>query len=421
VSPLPPPDLARVSDDLETLASYRDPEAPGWTRRVFSAFDGAGREWVAGKMKEAGLEVETDAAANLIGRLPGKAGLPGAIVSGSHTDTVHGGGRYDGIIGVLGAIEAVRCLSEARAELAHDLVVVDFLGEEPNDFALSCVGSRAVAGTLDEGHLGLVGPDGRTLAEALAACGGQPAALSRARWPAGVHCYVELHIEQGPLLEQARVPIGVVTGIVGIHRLLATLKGRPDHAGTTPMSLRRDALLGAAELALAIEGLADGGVATTGRLEIRPGAHNVVPAEADLWAEARSAEEGWLEEFGRRVTEALAGIGTRRHLASDLRWISREHPVTVTGWVAAAIGEAARSRGIDPLAIPSGAGHDASQMARLGPMGMIFVPSRAGRSHCPEEWTDLEDIVRGISVLAETVEICDQGGGARGDAAHRAS
>ncbi len=421
MSPLPPPDLARVSDDLETLASYRDPEAPGWTRRVFSAFDGAGREWVAGKMKEAGLEVETDAAANLIGRLPGKAGLPGAIVSGSHTDTVHGGGRYDGIIGVLGAIEAVRCLSEARAELAHDLVVVDFLGEEPNDFALSCVGSRAVAGTLDEGHLGLVGPDGRTLAEALAACGGQPAALSRARWPAGVHCYVELHIEQGPLLEQARVPIGVVTGIVGIHRLLATLKGRPDHAGTTPMSLRRDALLGAAELALAIEGLADGGVATTGRLEIRPGAHNVVPAEADLWAEARSAEEGWLEEFGRRVTEALAGIGTRRHLASDLRWISREHPVTVTGWVAAAIGEAARSQGIDPLSIPSGAGHDASQMARLGPMGMIFVPSRAGRSHCPEEWTDLEDIGRGISVLAETVVICDQEGGARGDAAHRAS
>jgi N-carbamoyl-L-amino-acid hydrolase len=173
------------------------------------------------------------------------------------------------------------------------------------------------------------------------------------------------------------------------------------------MSLRRDALLGAAEAALAIERLAEGGVATTGRLEIRPGAHNVVPGEADLWAEARSADEEWLDDFGRRVTEEISAIGARRHLGTTLSWISRERPVTVTDWVAAAIGEAARSFGIEPLNIPSGAGHDASHMARLGPMGMVFVPSRAGRSHCPEEWTDLEDIGRGIAVLAETLVICD--------------
>ncbi len=407
MSRLPAPDLARVGEDLEALASFRDPEAPGWTRRVFSGFDRGGRDWVAGRMEDAGLSVETDAAANVIGRLPGAAGLPGAIVTGSHTDTVHGGGRYDGIIGVLGAIEAVRCLREAHAELAHDLVVVDFLGEEPNDFALSCVGSRAIAGALDTGHLALVGPDGGSLADALTACGGQPSALAGARWTDRLHCYIELHIEQGPVLEQARVPIGVVTGIVGIHRLLASFKGRPDHAGTTPMSLRRDALVGAAEAVLAVERLAAGGVATAGRLEIRPGAHNVVPAEADLWVEARSAEEGWLDVFGRRVTEEIHAIGARRHLATTLSWISRERPVTVTGWVADAITQAARSQGIDPLPIPSGAGHDASLMARLGPMGMIFVPSRAGRSHCPEEWTDLEDIGRGIAVLAEAMLICD--------------
>jgi len=407
VSRLPSPHLGRVSDDFETLASYRDPEAPGWTRRVFSGFDSAGRAWVAGRMEEAGLTVETDAAANLIGRLPGTASLPGAIVTGSHTDTVHGGGRFDGIVGVLGALEAVRCLREARTELEHDLIVVDFLGEEPNDFGLSCVGSRAISGALDEGHLALVGPEGLSLAEALAACGGRPSALEGARWPNGLHCYVELHIEQGPVLEAARGPIGVVTGIVGIHRLLASIVGQPDHAGTTPMSLRRDALLGAAEAALAIERLAEGGVATTGRLEIRPGAHNVVPGEADLWAEARSADEEWLDDFGRRVTEEISAIGARRHLGTTLSWISRERPVTVTDWVAAAIGEAARSFGIEPLNIPSGAGHDASHMARLGPMGMVFVPSRAGRSHCPEEWTDLEDIGRGIAVLAETLVICD--------------
>ncbi|MGA2803243.1 MAG: M20 family metallo-hydrolase [Acidimicrobiales bacterium] len=408
MSRLPSPDLARVSDDLETLASHRDLEAPGWTRRVFSRFDRAGREWVAQRMEEAGLTIHTDAAANLIGRLPGAGGLPGAIVTGSHTDTVYGGGRYDGIVGVLGAIEAVRCLRAAQLELRHDLVVVDFLGEEPNDFGLSCVGSRAISGALDEGHLALLGPEGRSLGEALASAGGQPSALAGARWPDDLHCYVELHIEQGPVLEQARVPIGVVTGIVGIHRLLARIEGQPDHAGTTPMSLRRDALSGAAEVALAIERLASGGVATTGRLEIRPGAHNVVPGEADLWAEARSAHEEWLENFGRNVADEIEAIGARRHLGTTLSWISREPPVTVTAWVAAAIDAAARSLGIEPLKIPSGAGHDASHMARLGPMGMVFVPSRAGRSHCPEEWTDLEDICRGIAVLAESLVVCDQ-------------
>jgi beta-ureidopropionase / N-carbamoyl-L-amino-acid hydrolase len=407
VSRLPSPDLARVSGDLEILASYRDPEAPGWTRRVFSGFDRAGREWVAARMQEAGLRVETDAAANLIGRLPGTGGLPGAIVTGSHTDTVHGGGRFDGIIGVLGAIEAVRCLRAAEVELEHDLVVVDFLGEEPNDFGLSCVGSRAISGALDEGHLALLGPDGRSLSEALAAAGGVPSALGGARWPEGLHCYVELHIEQGPVLEQARVPIGVVTGIAGIHRLRARFEGRPDHAGTTPMSLRRDALSGAAELALAIERLAQGGVATTGRLEIRPGAHNVVPGEADLWAEARSPDAQWLDSFGRAVADEFDGIGARRQLGTTLTWISREPPVTVTDWVADSIDQAATSLGNRVLRIPSGAGHDASHMARLGPMGMVFVPSRAGRSHCPEEWTDLEDIGRGIAVLVQALVVCD--------------
>ena len=408
MSRLPAPDLVRVADDLETLASYRDPQAPGWTRRVFSDFDRAGREWVAGRMEDAGLAVETDAAANLIGRLPGSGRRPGVVAPGSHTDTVRGGGRYDGIVGVLGAIEAVRCLRQAGAELAHDLVVVDFLGEEPNDFGLSCVGSRAISGSLDEGHLALSGPDGRSLAEAIAASGGRPAALAGARWPDGLHCYIELHVEQGPVLEQALVPIGVVTGIVGIHRLLASIEGQSDHAGTTPMSLRRDALAGAAEAILAVERFAGGGVATVGRIEIRPGAHNVVPAEADLWAEARSPDAGWLDNFGRNLAEELDAIGTRRHLGTKLSWISREHPVTATDWVADAIGEAARSRGVEPMSIPSGAGHDASHMARLGPMGMVFVPSRAGRSHCPEEWTDLEDIGLGIAVLAEAIVLCDQ-------------
>jgi N-carbamoyl-L-amino-acid hydrolase len=402
------PDLARLADDLEVLSSFRDAQAPGWTRRVFSGSDRAGREWVAARMEEAGLSVRTDAAANLIGTLPGTAGDPRAIVTGSHTDTVDGGGRFDGIIGVLGAIEMVRCLRETGTELAHDLVVVDFLGEEPNDFGLSCLGSRAIAGALDDNHLALVGPDESTLAEAIESAGGRPAALAQARWNADLHCYVELHIEQGPVLESARVPIGVVSGVAGIHRLLAHMVGQPDHAGTTPMDLRRDALAGAAEVTLAVERLAAGGVATVGRLAIRPGALNVVPAEADLWAEARSADESWLDEFGLKVAAELEAIGARRQLGTALNWLSRQAPVPVTDWVAAAVGEAARLQGHEAVSLPSGAGHDASHMARLGPMGMVFVPSRAGRSHCPEEWTDVEDIGKGIAVLTGTVIICDR-------------
>jgi N-carbamoyl-L-amino-acid hydrolase len=415
------PDLDRVASDFEVLASFSDPDAPGWTRRVFSSFDRAGRQWVAERMEQAGLRVEVDAAANLIGRLPG-AGAVGSIVTGSHTDTVRGGGRFDGICGVLGAIEAVRCLGELGAQLSHDLVVVDFLGEEPNDFGLSCVGSRAIAGALEESHLALVGPDGQNLADAIAAAGGQPDKLAGARWPADLHCYLELHIEQGPILERAGIPIGIVTGIAGIHRLLARIVGQPDHAGTTPMDLRRDALLGAAEAALMVERLGSGGVATTGRLESRPGALNVVPAEADLWAEARSTDKEWLEAFGRDFTEALEAIAARRQLSSSLSWLSQSAPVPVTPWVADAIAAAASSRGVEALEIPSGAGHDASHMARLGPMGMIFVPSRGGRSHCPEEWTDIAQVGAGIAVLAEAMVILDnREEAAPGEAAQRAT
>ncbi len=402
------PDLGRVGDDLEVISTYRDPDLPGWTRRVFSPFDMAARAWVGKKMAVAGLTVETDAGGNLIGRLRGTEGRRAALVTGSHTDTVHGGGRFDGIVGVLGAIEVVRMLTESGHALRHDLVVVDFLGEEPNDFGLSCVGSRAIVGALGPEHLDLVDPGGHCLRDLLAAAGGDPARLEGARWPLGaLRCFVELHIEQGPRLERAGASIGVVSGIVGIHRLLSAFEGRPDHAGTTPMGERRDALLGAAEAALRIEDLARGGVATAGRLDVRPGAHNVVPAEADLWAEVRSDDASWLASFGRDIERSVAEIGSRRSLSTSLSWVSREDPVLATNWVCDAVARAAVACGFDPVVLPSGAGHAAAHMARLGPMGMIFVPSREGRSHCPEEWTDLAQVGHGISVLAETLLACD--------------
>lgn len=410
------PDLGRLGDDLTRLSGYRDPSAPGWTRRVFSPQDVEARSFVAEAMAEAGLEVEVDACANVIGRLPGTGGLPDALVTGSHTDTVQGGGRFDGIIGVLGAIEAVRLLSERSVRLAHDLVVVDFLGEEPNDFGLSCVGSRAIAGNLGPEHLALVDPTGRPLSAAIESVGGDTSRIGEACWrPERVRCYVELHIEQGPRLEDAGVPIGVVTGIVGIHRLLASFAGQADHAGTMPMPRRRDALTGAAELVLEVErqaasSKAPGAVATAGRIEVLPGAQNVVPSEARLWAEARSADDAWLASFGEEMESAAAAIGARRGLESSLEWLSREEGVRATGWVSETVASAAASLGLGTLVLPSGAGHDAAQMARLGPMGMLFVPSREGRSHCPEEWTELGQIGAGVAVLAETLRSADASG-----------
>jgi N-carbamoyl-L-amino-acid hydrolase len=409
MSPLAPPNLERIAEDLETLSGFRERSAPGWTRRVFTAVDDDAREWVAQQMRRAGFEVARDAGANLIGTLRGTTGEAGAVVTGSHTDTVQGGGRFDGIAGVLGAIEAARCLTDAGVRLGRDLVVVDFLGEEPNDFGLSCVGSRVVAGHLDDHHLELTDPAGRTLAAALKDTGGDPSALSAAKWqPQRVHCFLELHIEQGPMLEQTGTPIGVVTGIAGIHRLSATLAGQPDHAGTTPMDLRRDALCGGAEVVLALERLAaNGGVATVGRMDVDPGALNVVPGAVELWAEARSSDDAWLAEIGKLFEAELRAIAVRRRLEPVVRWLSKEAPVPVTDWVAGTITDAAGSLGLGTIALPSGAGHDASLMANLGPMGMIFVPSRDGRSHCPEEWTDLDQIGAGVAVLTEAIMLAD--------------
>ena len=415
------PRLDRLQADLDRIAEFRDPEASGWTRRVFSPLDQQCREWVAQQMAAAGLDVRIDAAANVIGTRKGLA-RASAVVSGSHTDTVQGGGRFDGIIGVLGAIEVARCLEDSRAELARDFVVVDFLGEEPNDFGLSCVGSRAIAGSLDAEHLELKNAAGASLADALAAVGGDPAQIETARWEQGsAHSFVELHIEQGPVLEQAGVAIGVVSGIVGIRRLLATFEGRPDHAGTTPMRLRHDALCGASEAILAIERLAggtgtagglpseSGGVATAGRIKVRPGALNVVPSESQLWAEVRSQDEAWLDDFAGELDATVAETARRRGLEIELRWLSRERPVLTSHSVSDLIKDTAKSLGFESMRIPSGAGHDAAHMARLSPVGMIFVPSRDGRSHCPEEWTDIEQIGKGVAVLAETiVRLCAQ-------------
>lgn len=409
---VPAADAGRLAADLADLAGFAEGATPGWTRRVFSEAYRASRDWVAARMAEAGLETHVDAAGNVVGRLPGRdSGLP-PLLTGSHTDTVHGGGRFDGIVGVLGAIEAVRALRASGRTLERDLIVVDWLGEEANSFGVSCLGSRAVTGQLRPEHLDRVDESGARLGDALAGFGLDPDAALRPAWaPARVHGYVELHVEQGPLLERAGRPIGVVTAIAGIDRLLVTFGGRADHAGTMPMAGRHDALVAAAEAILTVEregcGAPVHGVTTTGRIESAPGALNVVPDQARIWAELRSIDPTWLTGARRRVVDRIAADADTRGVSTLVEWLTDQDPVPCATSVQDTIAAASDGLGLAWEAVPSGAGHDAAHLARLGPMGMIFVPSVGGRSHVPEEESRPEDVAAGVDVLVGTLTRLD--------------
>ncbi|WP_223885719.1 M20 family metallo-hydrolase [Nocardia colli] len=402
----------RFAADIAALATVVDDSLPGFTRIALSELYLDGRAWLAVRMRHAGLITTVDAAGNLIGTLPGRH-EGAALVTGSHIDTVSEGGKYDGIVGVLGALEAVRALREAGIRLSHPLKVIAFFGEEVNEFGLAHFGSRAIAGTLRSEHLALTNGKGETFADALRERSGiDPETCLRARWsPTELAAYLELHIEQGPLLEQHDRSLGLVTGIAGAQRFVASFTGQPDHAGNTPMDRRRDALCAAAELALSVEEFAcehPGGVATVGGITVTPGQSNVVPGTAELVGDMRSLDTSWLAERRREIECAAGDVRQRRGVDVAIAWPSVTDPTLFTEPVQRVIGAVLRAAGHDPLPITSGAGHDAQEMAMLGPAGMIFVPSRKGRSHCPEEHTDLADLVIGVHALAETLVAFDR-------------
>ncbi|MCP3804985.1 M20 family metallo-hydrolase [Allokutzneria sp. A3M-2-11 16] len=407
------PNTERLSARIAELAGFHDSTFPGWSREVFSEPYRASRQWVREQMADAGLDVVIDAAGNIVGRLPGRRGGGPALVTGSHTDTVRQGGRFDGIVGVMAGIEVARRLRETGVQLEHDLVVVDFLGEEANDFGISCMGSRAIAGVLRPDHLDRTDGTGLRLGDALAGFGLDPDAALRQGWKSGdVHAYVELHVEQGPLLEQSGTAIGVVTAIAGIDRLLVHFAGLAGHAGTTPMADRRDALVSAAAAVLTVERVGCGapvhGVATSGHIESSPGSMGVITDEARLWAEIRSVDRTWLHGARKQIVDEITAETRARGVDIDVDWLTDQDPVPTSGLVQDVIAQAADHLGDSWKAVPSGAGHDAAHLSRLGPMGMIFVPSVGGRSHCPEELTAAEDIARGAHVLASTLITLDR-------------
>lgn len=391
---------SRLQNRIQQLAGI------GTTRLAFSKADVKGREVVIGMMSEIGLDVRIDPAGNILGRRPGHTHSP-VVLCGSHIDTVQNGGRFDGILGSLAAIESAATLQEMGHLMQHPLEIVIFANEEGQSFS-PLFGSRCMIGALGAEDLHIVDASGRTLAQAIADIGGDPAEIERATRKKGeIHAFVELHIEQGGVLEDLGVPIGVVEGISGILYSDVQLTGLPRHSGTTSMNLRKDALVAASRFVLEVErasrenGLCR--VATVGHLEVLPNSLNIVPGIVNLTLELRDLST----EKMQRAYEYLQQQATviQEQLGVHFRFAERAliEPVPAEPIIMRAIQEGCEILGLRSHRMPSGAGHDAQMIARIAPVGMIFVPSVAGISHSEAEFTKSEDCEHGANVLLQTI------------------
>lgn len=371
---------------------------PAWSPQLLEAC-----AWLRGRFEDAGLEAEIDAAGNVVGRW--NAGSGPALVIGSHIDTVPGGGRYDGALGVLSGLETIRRLKAEGFEPAHPIWVVAFMDEEGVRFGISMFGSRAFAGEDVTFLASRTDKDGISLAEAMETAGFEIDRAAAAKRIDQVGRYLELHIEQGPVLERAGADIGIVTVISGILGLRVRLAGAAGHAGTTPMDMRRDALAGAASAIIALRKYAvdNGARVTVGTLTVEPGAHNVIPGKCVFSVDARANSSVELDRLGRDLRHLLHEIAETDGLQIEIDATQRLEPLPLDPEIRAVIMAAAASDGAKTLELPSGAGHDAMVIGRFVPAGMIFVPSRGGISHNEAEHTDPAQCERGARVLAGTV------------------
>lgn len=402
--------LERLRSRLTALARFGGLPVGGVTRPAWSPAYEEARAWLLSEMRAAGLATWVDPAGNTFGAL-GTGALTAeepVVLTGSHIDTVPEGGILDGALGVLAGLECLQTIGETGAPRRRPLAVAAWIDEEGRYGSL--FGSRAFTGALDLGRLGeMAAVDGERLADAMARAGFDPRRAADAQAPSGsVASYVELHIEQGPRLEEAGIPIGIVESIVGVHRARVIFLGQADHAGTTPMERRRDAFLGAAEFALKARDLVvkhgrGGGVANIGAVSVHPGVANVVPGRAELVHEMRAPEANVLERLARRSVSLARRVARRCGLDVEVRPISATTPAPCSPRVQGVIEDACRRLGLGSQRLYSAAGHDAQNLARITEAGMIFIPSQGGRSHRPDEMSDWGAIERGANVLLHTL------------------
>lgn len=408
------PNLGRLKEDIEKIALFIDKSKLGHTRRGFTEEYKKARVWLREKMEEAGLKTSMDAAANIIGTLDGNDKSLKPIIIGSHTDTVENGGMYDGTIGVLGGIEVVRILKEKEIALRHPLEIVDFTSEEPSEFGLSTIGSKGMIGELSEQMLKRKDNLGRVLSDAIDDLGGNHSEIKNlARKKGSAALYLELHNELGPVLDNKKCPLGIVTGIVGIHRYKAIVEGESNHAGTTPMNMRYDALAFTSELILRLQGLcteknSDDVVGTVGKLSVEPNASNVIPGKCEFEFEVRALQNEVIDEIVSKFIEGAKNLAKEKNIKIKFDNISKSSSVIIDEKVKKILKESC-DKAAKTMYLPSGAGHDANHINEIAPVGMIFVPSKDGRSHCPEEYTSYEEIGIGVEALINSVLNFDKG------------
>ncbi|HZR98634.1 MAG TPA: Zn-dependent hydrolase [Chloroflexota bacterium] len=376
---------------------YRTLYTPAWQEAMALV-----RRW----LDELGLETRTDAVGNLFGHLRGRDDER-VVLSGSHIDTVKQGGKYDGALGIHAAIAAVGALQAAYGRPRKSLEVYVICEEEGSRFPCNFWGSRALTGTIRPGETETIADaDGVTIGQAMRTCGLDPAAIPTARRE-DVDAFVELHIEQGRILQDEGCDVGLVQTITGMRQVRVEVAGRPDHAGTTPMDLRRDALAGAAEIiARVTEAAAAMGrpaVATAGTIAARPGAVNIVPGSCTFTIDTRHSDGTKRRELVATIEGIIRDVAARRGLSVRVEQLMDHDPVPMAATVRATLETAIQAEGLRYRAVPSGAGHDSQIMAQHYPTGMLFVPSHEGRSHCPEEYTPLEQILPGVRVLARAL------------------
>ena len=403
-----PINQGRLEQRLNQLAQIGAIPNGGVNRQSFTPEYKEAQELVADWMREAGLVTCLDAIGSLIGRREGQESAARAIMVGSHIDTVLNGGRFDGTVGVIGGIEVAQALKEDGIGLNHALEVAALVEEEGARWGSGCLGSRAMMGLVTEEVLGRKDRDGITMAKAMESMGIDPNCfLDARRDPDQIAYYLEMHIEQGGVLDDLDYPVGVVNGIAGPLQMSASLIGRTDHAGATPMNLRKDALVAAAHLVLIAQRLAKEAsptaVATVGRLEAEPGNFNAVPGEVFMTFDIRDIYREPRDKMEHEIVAAVEKISADNGLQHEIKEMVRLEPVVLPRKIVGVIAESCRKVGVPVHELPSGAGHDAQTIATEVATGMIFLRSRGGISHDPEEFTEVKDIVLGTEVLYQTI------------------
>jgi len=402
-------DQQRLSAEIEALAAISDAEPPAVTRIVFTPTDLKARAWMMARCEEAGLAVRQDAIGNIFARWNGADPEAPAVGTGSHVDAIPNAGKYDGVVGVLGGLEAIRALRRSGFRPKNSIELLVFATEEPTRFGIGCLGSRLLSGTLSaDAAAKLKDRDGESVDEVRRKAG-LNGNLRDVKLPKGYYKgFVELHIEQGPLLERAQTSLGIVKSIAAPASLRISIEGAGGHAGGVLMPDRKDALCAAAELILAIENAARSSaatdtVATVGVCDVFPGAVNSIPSRVGITLDIRDTDLARRDAAMRKIERASKDISSKRHVAIESELLNADAPADCAPEVRAALAESCRKRGFPFLEMVSRAYHDSLFISRIAHTGMLFIPCRNGYSHRPDEYAAPEDIARGALVLAESL------------------